>query len=60
MNPLVFMILTSERDMKAQQKKYRRQDDEVKISKPAPNLNKRLASGSFSAGVTNNLASVHN
>jgi len=54
------MILTSERDMKAQQKEYRRQDDEVKISKPAPNLNKRLASGSFSAGVTNNLASVHN
>jgi hypothetical protein len=36
MNPLVFMILTAERDMKAQQEKYRQQHDEVKISKPAP------------------------
>ena len=36
MNPLVFMILTSERDMEAHQKEYKLHDDEVKISKPAP------------------------
>ena len=36
MNPLVFMILTAERDMKAQQEKCRLQVDGVKISKPAP------------------------
>ena len=35
MNPLVFMILTAERDMKAQQEKYRPKVDDVKISKPA-------------------------
>jgi len=36
MNPLVFMILTSERDMKAHQEEYRLRDDAVKISKLAP------------------------
>lgn len=35
MNPLVFMILTAERDMKAQLEKQRLQDDELEVSKPA-------------------------
>jgi len=41
MNPLVFMILTAERDMKAEQEKYRPQVDVVKISKPAPQLKQK-------------------
>jgi hypothetical protein len=41
MNPLVFMILACERDMKAHQKAYRLQDDEVKISKPAPHIKQK-------------------
>ena len=36
MNPLVFMILTSERDMKAQQEQDRLQGDEGKNGKSVP------------------------
>ena len=36
MNPLVFMILRAERDLKAEQEKYLRKYDDLKASKPAP------------------------
>jgi hypothetical protein len=41
MNPLVFMIVTAERDMKAQLEKQRLQDDELEVSKPAPQQTKQ-------------------
>jgi hypothetical protein len=36
MNPLVFMILRAERDVKAEQEKYMPKYDDTKINKPAP------------------------
>jgi hypothetical protein len=36
MNPLVFLILTSDRDFEARQKEYWLPDDKVKFSKLAP------------------------
>jgi hypothetical protein len=36
MNPLVFMILTSERDMKAQLEKRKLKEEEGKGDEPAP------------------------
>lgn len=36
MNPLVFLILRAERDLKADQEKYLPKYDDIKTSKPAP------------------------
>lgn len=36
MNPLVFIILRAERDLKAEQEKYMPKYDDIKTSKPVP------------------------
>lgn len=41
MNPLVFMVLKAERDLKAEQEKYMPKYDDMKTSKPAPQLKQK-------------------
>ena len=48
MNPLVFMILTAERDMKARQEKDRLHADEVKPNKPVPQPKQKTRKRSLS------------
>jgi hypothetical protein len=44
MNPLVFLILRAERDLKVEQEKYLPKYDDIKTSRPVPNPKKRTAS----------------